>query len=96
MSKNQVIWTTRCKVRAKYISIYFDVIQQKWFPLVSYKAHQKQKLFREGSALDKVWPSVGTSRNAGTGRKKCFFQKKAFFLGLRFSLGHFGQKAPES
>ena len=26
--KNQVIWTTRCKVMAKYISIYFDIFQQ--------------------------------------------------------------------
>jgi len=70
MSKNQIIWTTRCKVMAKYISIYFDIFQQKWFPLVSYKEHQKQKLFRGGFALDFVWPLVGMGRNAGTARKK--------------------------
>ena len=26
---NQVIWTTRCKVMAKYISIYFDIFYKK-------------------------------------------------------------------
>ena len=25
LAKNQVIWTTRCKIMAKYISIYFDI-----------------------------------------------------------------------
>ena len=27
--KNQVIWTNRCKVMAKYISIYFDIFYEK-------------------------------------------------------------------
>ena len=27
--KNQVIWTTRFKIMVKYISIYFDIFQQK-------------------------------------------------------------------
>ena len=40
-AKNQVIWTTRCKVMAKYISIYFDIFQQK---LVGYKLDQKTKI----------------------------------------------------
>ena len=41
MSKNQIIWTTRCKVMAKYISIYFSKI---WFPLVSDNVHKIQKM----------------------------------------------------
>ena len=28
-AKDQVIWTTRCKVMAKYISIYFDIFYEK-------------------------------------------------------------------
>ena len=26
---NQVIWTSRCKVMAKYVSMYFDIFQKK-------------------------------------------------------------------
>ena len=29
------------------------------------KVHKKQKLFREGFALDYVWPLLGVVRNAG-------------------------------
>ena len=39
--KNQVIWTTCCKVMAKYISIYFT---KSWFPVVSYQLEQKQNI----------------------------------------------------
>ena len=28
-AKKQVIWTTSCKVMAKYISIYFDIFYEK-------------------------------------------------------------------
>ena len=79
--KNQVIWTNRCKVMAKYISIYFS---KSWFPLVSNQVHQKQKLFREGFALDYVWPSVVTGSSAGTPSKKRFFQKMLFFGDFGF------------
>ena len=62
-----------------YGRIYFNIFQQKWFPLVYYKEYQKQKLFREGFALDFVWPLVGMGRNPGSARKKCLLHKKAFF-----------------
>ena len=45
--KNQVIWTTRYKAMAKYISIYFDKFHKNWLALLGHKVHQKQKLFRE-------------------------------------------------
>ena len=60
------------------------------------KVHQEQKLFRNGFALDYVWPSLGMVGNAETPRKKCFFQKMLFLGGLRLSLSHFGQQVPES
>ena len=64
--KNQVIWTTRCKVMAKYISIYFS---KSWMTLDDHNVHQKLKMFREGFALDYVWPSLGIVGNAGTPAK---------------------------
>ena len=64
--KNQVIWTIRCKVMAKYISIYFS---KSWLALVGHKDNQKQKLFREGFALDYVWPSESMGVNARTPKK---------------------------
>ena len=89
--KIQVIWSTRCKVLARYISIYVDVFQQKQ---VSSKVHQKQKLFREGFALDYVWPLLGMVGNAVTPPKNV--SENVLFLGLRLFLGHFGQQTPES
>ena len=62
--KNQVIWTTPCKVMAKNISIYFAKI---WLTLVGNKVHRKQQLVLEGY----VWPSLGMVRI----EEKCFFQK---------------------
>ena len=58
--KNQVIWTTRCKVMTEYISIYFDIFQYiliyfSWITLDDIKEHQKQKKIRQGFALD-LWP----------------------------------------
>ena len=52
--KNQVIWTTRCKFIAKYISMYCDIFQQKMDDI---KIQQKQKLLHEGFALD--WTTSG-------------------------------------
>ena len=40
--KNQVIWTTRFKVMAKYISIYFT---KSWMTLDDHKLDQKEKCF---------------------------------------------------
>ena len=53
---------------AKYISRYFG---KSSFALVCYKLDQKQKLFREGFALNYLWPSVGMGRNSGTPPTKC-------------------------
>ena len=41
--KNQVIWTTRCKVVAKYISIYFDIFQQKLDDIGGHQGTSKTK-----------------------------------------------------
>ena len=73
--KNQVIWTTRCKVMAKYISIHFDIFMKSWVPLVSYLLDQKQIYFRGGFALGYLWPLDVIGCNAGTPSKKGFFQK---------------------
>ena len=50
--KNQFIWTTRCKVMAKHISIYFDIFQQKLGYIGLHRVTSKNKLFREGFVLD--------------------------------------------
>ena len=34
--------------------------------------------------------------NSGTSSKNVFFSESVIFWGLRLSLGHFGQQAPES
>ena len=43
--KNQVIWTTRCKVMAKYISIYFDTFYKKLVSSGFIPARPKTKIF---------------------------------------------------
>ena len=55
--KNQVIWTTRCKVMTEYISIYFDILKYiliyfSWITLDDIKEHQKQKYSRQEFVLD--------------------------------------------
>ena len=54
--KNQVIWTTRCKVMAKYISIYFDVFHQKLVGSGWLQATSETKRIREGYASDYLQP----------------------------------------
>ena len=71
--KNQVIWTTRCRVMAKYTSIHFDIFRQK---LVYYKVHQKQKLFRDGRiSIGLLVAFVLTRSHLRNPLKKCSFQK---------------------
>ena len=76
----------------QYISIYFS---KSWLALVGHRVNQKQKLFREGFALDYVQPSESMGVNART-PKKMFLSEILIFRKLRVSLGYFGQQAPES
>ena len=46
--KNQVIWTTHCKVMAKYISIYCYIIQQKLVSYMSYSIAKEKKWSKNG------------------------------------------------
>ena len=86
--KNQVIWTTCCKVMAKYISIYFT---KSWFPLVSYQLYQKNIFINDYHwdipGLHSQWFSTPEPP------QKMFL---VIFQGLRLSLGHFGQQALDS
>ena len=80
--KNQVIWTTRCRVMAKYTSIHFDIFRQK---LVYYKVHQKQKLFRDGRiSIGLLVAFVLTRSHLRNPLKKCSFQKMWYFEDLGF------------
>ena len=63
--------------------------------LDDHQVHQKQKLFREGFALDYVWSSVVMGCKTGT-LSKMFLSKNVIFGGLRLFLGPFGQEVPES
>ena len=80
-AKNQVIWTTRCKVMAKYISIYFT---KSWMTSDDQHLHQKQKYFHLWYALGYSWPSFRKILKARTPRKKCFIHKMWYFGDLGF------------
>ena len=77
--KNQVIWTTRCKVMDK--CIYFNIFQQKLdaFGIPQSTSHHSKKVFREGFALDYIWPRSHHPQNVF-----CFFQTMSFFGDLCF------------
>ena len=61
------------------------------------KVHQKQKLFREGYALDYSWPSKSMQwESTPEPPQKMFLTENMIFRGLRLSLGHVGQQVPES
>ena len=72
--KNQVIWTTCCKVMVKYISIYFDYFMKSYVPLVSYKLDVNIFVEDLQFALSYAWPVGGIGGNAGTPSIKGFFQ----------------------
>ena len=57
--------------------------------LDDHDVHQKLKMFREGFALDYVWPSFLMALNAGTSRKKVSLGKKAVkhFIGILWVIG---------
>ena len=71
-AKNQVIWTTRCKVMAKYISIY---ITKSWMALDNDQLDQKQKMISLMICIGLLVALILNSLNTGTPSKKCFFQK---------------------
>ena len=81
--KNQVIWTTRCKVIAKYLSIYFEIFYER---LVCHQLDQKQKKIRGETATGYLWPLDVIVCNGGTPSKKGYFQKMWFFRDLGFPL----------
>ena len=74
----------------QYISIYFS-----WITLDDIMEHKKQNYFRQGFALDYLWPSFWMVLNAGTPSKNVSF-KKVIFRGLRLFHSHFGQHVPEN
>ena len=83
--KNQVIWTTRCKIYGQaYVSIYFS---KSLYTFVYIEVHQKHKLFCEGFSLDYLWPSVGMFGNAGTHSKKILSENIVFLAVQDSSIG---------
>ena len=80
--KNQVIWTTRCKVMAKYISIYFDIFYEKLVYSGSPPARSKNKnLFINYM----TWTTCGLNSPRFTPPeppKKMFLSENVIFRGL--------------
>ena len=71
-TRTLVIWTTRCKVIAKYLSIYFEIFYER---LVCHQLDQKQKKIRGETATGYLWPLDVIVCNGGTPSKKGYFQK---------------------
>ena len=73
--KNQVIWTTCCKVMVKYIFQYISIdFMKSYVPLVSYKLDVNIFVEDLQFALSYAWPLGGIGGNAGTTSIKGFFQ----------------------
>ena len=90
------VWSKSIVLENKVV-VHFDLVYfiNSWFTLVYHKLDQKPKYFRGGFLLGYAWPLEGIGGSAGNPPKKVSF-RKCVFWGLRLSLGHFGQRAPES
>ena len=93
---NQVIWTTRCKVMAKYISIYFDIFYEKLDDFGWPPARSKTKIFSLMICIGIFLACVQKNSENRNPPKKVFLPENVIFRGLRPSVGHFGQQAPKS
>ena len=91
--KNPVIWTSRYKVMAKCISIYFDIFYEKLVSSGFLPARPKtKKIINDMIVVALILPD-SSLRNP---LKKMFLSENVIFWGLRLSLVHFGRQAPES
>ena len=80
--KHQVIWTTRCKVMAKYISIYFGIFYKKLVCTGLQPARSKTKIFSL-MICNGIFLAFGKNREERRNPlKKCFFLKMWFFVDL--------------
>ena len=84
--KNQVIWTTHCKVMAKYISIYFDMFYEKLVGTGVQPARSKTKILY---ALHYAAFSLGEcqwKKNMSHFLQVNLFQTKIFEVHFHFLL----------
>ena len=78
---------------AKCISIYFDIFYEKLVSSGFLPARPKtKKIINDMIVVALILPD-SSLRNP---LKKMFLSENVIFWGLRLSLGHFGQQAPES
>ena len=70
--KNQVIWTTPCKVMVKYISIYFDIFYEKLVSFGLIRA-RKTKIFSLVICLGLLLAFVLNGSQRRNPLKKMFF-----------------------
>ena len=94
--KNQVIWTTCCKVMAKHISIYLDIFYEKLVGSGWPQARSKTKIFSWRICIGLLVALDWNEPERRNPLKKRFLSENMIFRGLRLSLGHFGQQVPES
>ena len=93
--KNQVIWTTRCKVMAKDFNIFRYIYYEKLVFSGLPKGISKTKIVSWLICIGLLLAFVlnGSERR---NTPKMVLSENVIFRALRLSLGHFGQQVPLS